>query len=182
MAQKKENARPSWSAIKARISDWDRNGLMSLIQDLYAASKENQVFLHTRFALEADVLEPYKRTIERWLWPDVLKNQQSSISKAKKAISDYKKAVGQPEALAELMVFFCEQAAGFSEDVGIDEQYALALVRMFEQALKRVGALAGEPQNLFLARLDEVRRIGHHFGYGVGDDMDYFLAEYARDE
>lgn len=36
--------------------------------------------------------------------------------KAKKAISDYKKAIGPPEALAEWMVYFCEQVAGFSSD------------------------------------------------------------------
>ncbi|MFI5090660.1 MAG: hypothetical protein ACHP7P_11430 [Terriglobales bacterium] len=181
MAEKKEKARPGWSDIKSRILDWDRAGLIALIQDLYAASKDNQVFLHTRFALGGDVLEPYKRTIERWLWPDVLKNQNSSISTAKKAISDYKKAHGQPEALAELMVFFCEQAAGFSQDVGIDEGYALALMRMFEQALKVVRTLPAEQRESLMARLYEVRGISD-FGYGVGDEMDYLLAEHGRDD
>ena len=178
MAEKKEKARPGWSDIKSRIADWDRAGLMALIQDLYAASKDNQVFLHTRFALLGDVLEPYKRTIERWLWPDVLKNQNSSISTAKKAIFDYKKAHGQPDAVAELMVFFCEQAAGFSADVGIDEGYALALMRMFEQALKVVVTLPVDQRDPFMTRLHEVRRISD-FGYGVGEEMDYFLAEYG---
>lgn len=41
---------------------------------------------------------------------DVSKNQDLSVAKAKKAIAAYKKAVGQPEGLAELMVFFCERA------------------------------------------------------------------------
>jgi hypothetical protein len=64
-----------------------------------------------------DVLEPYKKTIDRWLWPDVLRKQDTSISKAKQAISDYKKAGGEPEGLAELMVFYCERAAGFCSDI-----------------------------------------------------------------
>jgi len=181
MAEKKEKARPGWSDIKSRISDWDRAGLIALIQDLYAASKENQVFLHTRFGVGGDVLEPYRRTIERWLWPDVLKSQNCSISTAKKAIFDYKKAHGQPEAVAELMVFFCEQAAGFSADVGIDEGYALALIRMFEQALRVVVTLPADQRDPFMSRLHEVHRISD-FGYGVRDEMDDLLAEHGRDE
>jgi len=137
MATKK--CAPSWSDVKTKLADFDRAGLLGLVQDLYAASKDNQAFLHARFALGGDVLKPYKATIERWLWPDVFKNQDTSVSKAKKAISDYKKAIGK---IAELMVFYCERAAGFSDDVGLqDEGYFDALVRMFEQALKVIQSL-----------------------------------------
>lgn len=62
--------KPSWSDIKTRLADFDRAGLLGLVQDIYAASKENQNFLHARFGV-GDVLGPYKATIERWLWPDV---------------------------------------------------------------------------------------------------------------
>jgi hypothetical protein len=42
-------------------------------------------------------------------------------------------AVGEPAGLAELMVFYCEQAAGFCSDIGNDDEgYFDALVRMFE--------------------------------------------------
>ena len=34
------------------------------------------------------------------------------------AVSDYRKAVGEPEGLLELMVFYCERGAGFCSDVG----------------------------------------------------------------
>ena len=70
------------------------------------------MFLHSRFGLGGDVLEPYKKIIDWWLWPDLLPKQDTSVSQAKQAISDYKKAVGDPEGVAELMVFYCEQAAG----------------------------------------------------------------------
>jgi len=30
-------------------------------------------------------------------------------------------------------------------------------------------------------RLDDVRRISHNFGYGVGDDLDALLAEHGVD-
>jgi len=59
--------------------------------------QDNQGFLHARFGLGENVLEPYKKTIDRWLWPDVFRGQDTSVSKAKQAISDYKKALGDPE-------------------------------------------------------------------------------------
>jgi hypothetical protein len=171
---------PGWSDVKAKLADFDRAGLIGLVQDLYAASKDNQAFLHARFGLGDDVLKPYKATIERWLWPDVFRNQDTSVAKAKKAISDYKKAVGQPEGLAELMVFFCERAAGFSNDVGLqDESYFDALVRMFEQASRAIGALPEDHRPALWGRMDAVRRLGHNLGYGVGDSMDDLLAEHG---
>jgi len=30
------------------------------------------------------MLKPYKAIIDRWLWPDVFKNQGTSVAKAKK--------------------------------------------------------------------------------------------------
>ena len=174
---------PTWIDLKARLADFDRAGLLGLVQDLYTASKDNQTFLHARFGLGDDVLKPYKVTIDRALWPDVFKNQDTSVAKAKKAIADYKKAVGQPEGLAELMVFFCERAVGFSRDVGLqDEGYFDALVRMFGQALNAIEALPGPHRPPFLSRLDTVRHLGHDLGYGVGDDMDDLLGEYGFDD
>ena len=113
---------PSWSNVKAQLADFDRAGLLGLIQDMYAASKDNKAFLHARFGLGDDVLKPYKITIDRWLWPDVLKNQGTSVAKAKKAIADYKKAAGQPDGLAELMVFYCEGVAGFRNDIVLQDE------------------------------------------------------------
>lgn len=173
----------SWIDVKTKLADFDRAGLLGLVQDLYAASKDNKTFLHARFGLGDDVLKPYKTTIDRWLWPDFSKNQDTSVAKAKKAIADYKKAIGQPDGLAELMVFYCEQAAGFSNDIGLqDESYFDTLVRMFEQALKAIAALPHVARPALLERLDVVRNISHNFGYGVGDGMDELLAEHEGDD
>ncbi len=181
MVAKKNSA--SWSDVKTKLADFDRAGLLGLLQDLYAANKDNQTFLHARLNLGDDVLKPYKTTINRWLWPNVLRNQDFSIAKAKKPIADYKKAIGQAEGLAELMVFYCERAAGFSNDVGLqDEGYFDALVRMFEQALKTIASLDDAQRQPLWDRLDAVRSICHNFGYGVGDDMDDLLAEYRADD
>ncbi len=178
MATKKTT--PSWSDVKTTLTDFDRAGLIGLVQDLYAASKDNQTFLHARFALGDDVLKPYKAIIARWLWPDMFKQQDTSVAKAKKALSDYKKAVGQPEELAELMVFYCEQASGFSDDVALqDEGYFDALVRMFEQAAKQVRSLSSDQHDAFGARLAAACQHCRDLGYGVYDDVCDILAEHG---
>jgi hypothetical protein len=63
MATKK--SAPSWSHVKTTLVDFDRAGLLGLLQDFYAASKDNQAFLHARLSLGDDVLKPYKLTIDR---------------------------------------------------------------------------------------------------------------------
>lgn len=179
MASKPKKSAPSWSDVKARLAEFDRAALLGLIQDLYAASRDNQSFLHARFGLGGDILEPYKATIDRWLWPDVYKNQDVSVSKAKKAIADYKKASARPEGLAELMVFFCERAAGFAREFGVQEDtYLGALVRTFQQALKQVTALPEAQREAMLDRLNQVSTLSDALGYGVADDMEAVLAEY----
>ena len=87
------------------------------MQQLYAASQDNKDFVHARFGLGSDVLAPYKAIIARWAAPHVYKNQMYSVAKAKKPISDYRKAAGQAEGIAELTVFYCEQAIAFSNEV-----------------------------------------------------------------
>lgn len=81
-------------------------------------------------------LVPYKRLISHWIAPGVMKGQDVSVAKAKKAISNYMKAIGHPKGVAELLLFFCEEAVGMLLWCEMDdESYYAALVRMFNQAL-----------------------------------------------
>lgn len=184
MEIKKPNSKPGWSNVKSQLNSFDSTKLLGLIQDLYSASKDNQAFLHARFGLGGDVLAPYKKSLERWLRPDVLRsNQDVSVSKALKAVSDYKKAVGQPEGLVELLVFYCEQAAGFSRDVGMEgDSWFSSLTRVFADALRLAITLPDERQASYLERLDRVRDISQHFGWGVGDEMNSLWVEYGCDD
>jgi len=177
-SKRQSKAQPTWADVKAKLAGFDRAGLLGLIQNLYAANQDNQVFLHTRFELGEDVLEPYKKEIDRWISPDVYRNQRPSVSRGKQAISDYKKAGGSPERTAELMIFYCELASAFIADFGEDDStYINSLLNTFEQALKIVQALPDNVRDAFIARLDHVRTVSHRFGYGIADVMDDLLAE-----
>jgi len=181
MPQRRSKSKPTWSDVKAKLLDFDRPGLVALIQDLYAAYKDNQTFLHTRFGLGQDVLAPYKKTIDRWLCPNVFSNQRESYPEAKRAIGDYKKAVGDPAGLTELMVFYSECASSFTSEYGNDDVgYYNVLIRMFEEALQCATNLPDDQEKGFFARLEDVRDVCHQFGYGVGDQMDDLLMEYTH--
>ena len=60
---KGKGASPTWANVRAFLLAFDRTGLQGLIQDRYAASKDNQAFLHARFGLGPDQLKPYKATV-----------------------------------------------------------------------------------------------------------------------
>ena len=127
---------PSWRDVKVELEGFDRAGLLGLLKDLHELSRDNQAFLNARLGLGATPLNPYKKIISRWIAPDVMKGQNISVAKAKKAISDYKKAIGHPKGVAELLLFFCEEAVGMLLWCEMDdESYYAALVRMFNQAL-----------------------------------------------
>jgi hypothetical protein len=76
MANRQSKSKPTWADVKAKLAGFDRTALLSLVQDLYAVHKENQAFLHARLGLGEDVLEAYKKTIDRWLWPHVFGRQE----------------------------------------------------------------------------------------------------------
>ena len=160
----------TWSDLKAELAQFDRNGLLVLLKDLHALRPENRAFLAARLGVGSDPLTPYKKVISRWIYPDLMKGQDVSVSKAKKAIADYRKAIGRPEGMAELCIFYCEEATRLVGDCGIDDEaYYSALVRMFEQGLTRATELPTAERDTMLKRLDAVRGSLRGVGWGVSD-------------
>jgi hypothetical protein len=163
--------------------DFDRTGLEGLVQDLYAASKDNRAFLHARLGLGPDQLQPFKASISNWICPDIMKNQPVSISKAKRAIADYKKAIGRPDGMAELSIFYCEEAFSFLESCSLqDERYFVALIRMYERSLKLVLNLPATERATYIERLNKLRSRGRHVGWGVQDELNSLWYDAELDE
>jgi hypothetical protein len=169
---KDKSASPTWADVKAFLLRFDRAGLQGLVRELYAANKDNQAFLHARFGLGPDQLAPYKATISRWINPDLMKNQTVSVSKAKEAIAHYKKAIGRPEGLAELSIFLCEEAFSFVEGCNFsDEQYFVALIRMYDRSVNCVLSLPPADRRAYVERLGKLRTRAKRVGWGVEDEL-----------
>jgi hypothetical protein len=169
---KDKSASPTWADVKAFLLTFDRAGLQGLVQDLYAASKDTQAFLHARFGLGPDPLGPYKATISRWINPDLMKNQTVSVSRAMKAIADYDKAIGRPADSAVLSIFYCEEAFSFVEACSFEnEKYFIALIRMYDRSVKCVMSLPLAERRAYVERLGKLRSRAKHVGWGVEDAL-----------
>jgi hypothetical protein len=165
--------------VKSSVVNLDQKQLLILVADLYRFSKENQAFFHARFGVSDDPLAPYKKTIDECMYPDVYSNKSLQISKAKRAISSYSKAIQDPLGETELMVFFVECGNKFTVDFGdIDEGFYEALNRMYQRAIKNVLNLPEEHQGVFQYRLKDIMTSSSGIGWGYHGTLcdDYYNA------
>lgn len=182
-SDKPPKKKPSWNDVKSAIAKFERPALISLISDLYAYSTPNKNFLHARFSLGSDSLKPYKKIIEDALFPDVMSNDPVEIATAKKAISDYGKAVGDPKGMLELMVYFVECGASFSLDVGYgDEYFFAALERMYEKAIKLLLTLDEAIIDDFYDRFEDLVTSTEPIGWGFHDTLGDIFSEAFPEE
>jgi hypothetical protein len=181
---KGKHSNQTWSDVKAAMADMDEKQLIALVSDLYRLSRENQAFLHARLGIGDDTLGPYKKTISDCMYPDAYKNKPVQISKAKKAISSYIKAVGEPSGEAELMTFFVECGNSFTVDFGdIDEAFYDALIRMYRRAIDKVLTLPEEEQAEFQSRLGAIMTSSSNIGWGYHDALcDDYCDAFAEEE
>jgi hypothetical protein len=177
--KKRQKSKPSWSDIKNKLADFDRAGLMQLVADLYAFSKDNQTFMHARFSLVANPLDDYKKRISLALAPDLSRrNANPSVATAKKSISEYTKAVGNPPGILELRVFWCETAVEFSLEYGYaDIGYLEALLRQYRDACQVLPDIPEPQLTEFIERMQCVRDDAAQIGYGVFDEMSDLLED-----
>ena len=67
------------------------------------------------------------------------------------------------------MTFYCELAAGFTCDVGMEgDSWFSALIRTFGGALKLADSMESERRAAYVYRLDKVRHVCSDLGWGVG--------------
>ena len=163
---------PSWADVKESIASLDRSDLIQLIAGLYRLSKGNRDFLHARFSIGDDPIGPYKKVIQDCMFPDVFKNKPIQISRAKKAINEYSKALGDAKGEAELMTYFVECGNQFTVEFGdIDEGFYDALLRMYARAINKVLALPEEEQHEFRERLKTIMATSNKIGWGYHDGL-----------
>ena len=104
--------------MEAALACKNKAELLKLIADLYSLSADNKSFVHSRYAIGKDTLEPYKAIISESLYPDVRKDGALNLSAGRKAISDYFKATKNKIGRLELMVHYFEMGHQFTLDCG----------------------------------------------------------------
>ena len=170
---------PTWSDVKAALVNLDKKQMLNLVADLYRLSNENKTFLNSRFEVGGNPLGPYKKIIEECMYPDIYSDKPIQISKAKKAISNYSKATGDPAGEAELMICFVECGNTFTVKFGdIDGPFYDALNRMYRRTINKVLTLSEKQQAEFKNRLKAIMTSSSNIGWGYHDMLcdDYYGA------
>jgi len=86
--------------------------------------------------------------------------------------SGLQKAIGRPEGMAELSIFYCEEAVGFLELCSIDnEKYLAALIRMYGRSLEIVSSLPPAECSTYIERLDRLRLRGSKVSWVVEEEF-----------
>lgn len=162
------------------MSDFSREQLLGLVQDLYRADPRNQDFLHARF-LASDGgtdLSPYKTRISSAINPNRW-DAPIKYRDARRAISDYNKARGQLDETLELMFYYVKCGNDVTLEFGdMDEAFYNSMGSMFGSIVKKLSAQA-DPKlaATWLDRLEKEHRRVADTGWGYGDE----LADYLED-
>ncbi len=176
--------KPTWSDVKKALADYDRPALLGLIADLYASNPANKTFLHARFGASEEALKPYQKIIEESMFPDVYKNKPIQIAKAKKAITDYTRAVGDKKGILELMLCFVENGTSFTVNYGdMYEEFYLAIERMYDKALDLLLTMDDQIVAEYRDRFEEVVTSTSDIGWGFHDMLgELFNSAFPDDE
>lgn len=172
----------SWREVKQQANKLEQTTLLALLGDLYELSEDNRAFVLARLGIGEDPLAPYKAVIDRWVCPNVQRNQDISVRRAKNALSQYKKAVGDAQGIAELALYYCEACADFLSFCGVeDEAYFVAIVNVVEQALNALIELDEKGQQALLERLYILWSQSTDWGWGVSEDIISLMDEHGID-
>ena len=167
----------TWKDVKTVLSKEDKHGLMELIKNLYSLNEENKIFMETQYSL-VDPLEPYKVIIDDSINPDLMDRQTLSLAEGRRAISRYRKAVGDPLGLIELMVYYVECGNTLTLNYGdIDEQFYDSLMSMFDNILKHLAKSDKKTVDKYLPRLQDIVNEVKGMGWGY---YDYLYSAFAK--
>lgn len=176
----KQKKKPTWTDVKGALRDLRREELINIISDLYTLRKDNKEFLHTRFHLGDAPLEIYKQKIKDSIFPSG--NKGISIKNARQALSDFKKASGDQDGMAELMIYYCICCLISIENFGIWEQFGSATINIWYDTLVYIQTLPPKKHKAYWTTLSNAFAKLPSTGWGVSDTIEDYLWNLAPEE
>lgn len=148
----------SLSSLKKELQNFDKNGLESIILDLYSKSKDNKEYLEYFLNPDEDkLLDKYKTKISDYMYPK--KGYKAKIAKAKAVLREFSKWYPNPEMEAELQLTYILRGLDFGKNVYMTNTLEESLHKMtlsfFELMQKKnleSHFLERVENNLYLAR------------------------------
>lgn len=118
----------------------DKSEIIKMVLELYSARKEAKEYLDFYAEPnEGQKLEEYKHIIREEFYPSRNREPKTRFSVCRKALSDFKKLKPSEDSVAELMVFYMENACQFTYDYGdMWEQFYDSVESNFDKTLRHI--------------------------------------------
>lgn len=160
----------SKAQLKKHLKTLEKDEIIEMVIELYDARKEAKEYLE--FYLnpnESSKLDEYKKIIENEFYPS-RGNSKTRFSVCRKAVNDFMKLKPAPELVADLMLFYCEQACQFSYDYGdMWDAFYTAVENNFARTVEflRTNGLLDANEK----RIKQILRLTSPCGWGFPDAM-----------
>ncbi len=166
------------SALKSTVEKTSAEVLARLVLDLCGLRDENKAFVEARLDATSDPLKPFKERISKALYPDLVSREPIRIGAARRAVTDYTKATGNPAEVLELMMYYVERGTACTADYGdIDEGFYSSLASMYDRLLKKLDVSDRETKESFRSRAAAVVDRAQGIGWG---HYDYLAGRFAE--
>ena len=164
----------TWSQLKTRLKDLEKDKLLLLLHDLYDLNADNRLYLSTRFlaGTSEEMVAPYRRIIQRVLNPD--RGVPSlNLSAARKALNDFKKLCTDTPAVIDLMLFYVEQGVICTRTYGdIDAPFYDSLISVYSSAAELTTKTDNPALTAALRpRFEELVRDVEDLSWGIHDNL-----------
>lgn len=171
--------------LEAAILEAKPDVVAKLVLDLCNLSDDNRFFVETRLAVTEEPLLPYKDRIYNALCPDVYSNKPIRIAAARKAIAEYKRAIGRTEGegLLELMIYYVECGTALTAEFGdINEAFYSSMESMYDRFLKGLEKVDPVVKESYRDRVCALVNRAGRVGWGFHDYLVQRLAEAYEDQ
>ncbi|MFM7571701.1 MAG: DUF6155 family protein [Snowella sp.] len=126
--------------LKKYFKDCSKQDLEKDITEIFRKYPAIKEYYQTKLLPQAneEIIAKYKKIIENDFFP-TRGYGNAKLSVAKKAIADYKKTCQFPEKLIDIMLFYVEQGAKFTNAYGdINEAFYNSMENMFDKAVELI--------------------------------------------
>lgn len=177
----KAEKRKPWNVLKKELSKLEKSDLLVTIRDLHSLSAENKRFLEARLSSTEDTLEEYRNIVEENMFPDIFDGNNISLSKARNAITEYRRATGDDLGTLDLMISYVAFGTDFTAEYGdMWEGFYDSLESMFGKILEKLGSLDPVSRRKFRNRVKQIVEAAHGMGWGYYDAIESMLTEAQR--
>lgn len=171
----------SKAKLKKYINSLDKPQIIEVIMELYDARKEAKEYLE--FYMNPDEnnkLEDFKKIIQNEFYPS-RGEPKTRFSVCRKAVTDFMKLKPSPDKVADLMLFYSEQACQFSYDYGdMWDAFYSATENHFSRTMKFLSEYG--MVKVYKKRIKQILKLTEVCGWGFPDSMYGIYEDYQGDD